>query len=1007
MSEWTSEEDLELIKKVKEYGSKWHKIINFFPNRSINGIRHHYTVLQKSVNFDINAIQITDDDKIQGILKKKIKFSEKISQLNQFDETTILKQMIQISIDLPSISADISMFLKYVFEFQNFNKESFLKLASLNECTILLLFCKTFSVLDERELNHINYIRNDQFFFRGPVVYFNSKNDTLEIARNEKKSISDSVNINLKMENTRLLKLVKELKSIISIEKDEKELALKREESLVEVLNQLANKQQIDDKGLFVPNEVFDQYPIIGLMLKKILFKASDVNYSKFCALIQMMSTKTYRKLRDYLPLLSETSTYDFVRPFKSSLIQMIEDINAIPTLIQNLYKSNIQFNNEQKASTPIFATLGGDAASLKHSSESVALYAFQLLPLLKCIPPNVINIMKTRNGASPPEVVQQMHKIAKILNDMNILIKFISTDGDVSFDSFHRNFFEQKVQSNLQLSFDELVDLFKDELCMPISDPFHLLKAARSRLMQHLLLIDPSRFTCINTSLFSQAVNLGPVFSDRSKFGSMKDMYPLALFSWYSFTKVMSKGRFEAAYYMIPFLLLIESIRSPLLSRKDRFSFIESAFNMFVNHLKIVKNIGNDSVFKQRFTSKSIGVLFADEIFLIRIINTCIGLGVAVKYHYENLATQRIGTHDLELYFGIIRCLSFFDNSYSNALRVAVEAIIVKQLSLELGTSITISKRENEAGIVLTNEINNQHDINMDWSLIIDVTYNLMKGDNVEERKLHMIESMLDSYTQLITKSHEYKTPKVPNLCRGTLPIHRYNIINYSMSTLPLPCTDSTFQFYLSDSQFSKKIQKASIFQWCTRLCASIIGLKYKCKSKVKIPFDYDLNNEDDIEKIVDFLTHPLEITPENKEIADLVLKENEKNENTFDFYPLTFLEKEQTNSKMIDIQAQEILNNLKDKRKFQEAVKSSGNPKKLIKQALKKSFVLSLKKAMKIFLNIVNQMNRDEFIFKFKTNFSEGLISPFKTYINDEEIPDKYQESIINYVLDSNDNL
>lgn len=109
--------------------------------------------------------------------------------------------------------------------------------------------------------------------------------------------------------------------------------------------------------------------------------------------------------------------------------------------------------------------------------------------------------------------------------------------------------------------------------------------------------------------------------------------------------------------------------------------------------------------MFKQCYTSKSIGALFADEIFLMRIMNTLIGLGIAIKYYAHNLAIQRVGTHDIELFFGIIRLLSYYDNSFRNAIRIECEAILIKKFAFELGSPFSISKRENEAGIVLLKE--------------------------------------------------------------------------------------------------------------------------------------------------------------------------------------------------------------------------------------------------------------------------------------------------------------
>ena len=78
------------------------------------------------------------------------------------------------------------------------------------------------------------------------------------------------------------------------------------------------------------------------------------------------------------------------------------------------------------------------------------------------------------------------------------------------------------------------------------------------------------------------ESVDLGPVFTDRNSAGAMKDDYVLALFSWHTFVEVMKCGRYAAAFYILPFVYLVEALRSPHLSRNDRLNFLEFAFDLF-----------------------------------------------------------------------------------------------------------------------------------------------------------------------------------------------------------------------------------------------------------------------------------------------------------------------------------------------------------------------------------------------------------------------------------------
>ena len=210
--------------------------------------------------------------------------------------------------------------------------------------------------------------------------------------------------------------------------------------------------------------------------------------------------------------------------------------------------------------------------------------------------------------------------------------------------------------------------------------------------------------------------------------------------------------------------------------------------------------------MFKQRFSSKSLGVLFGDEIFLIRMLNTIAALGVAVKYFPDSFATQRVGTHDIELFFGSMRFLSFCNDDFSNAIRVVAEAIIIRQFSSDLNAPIKINKRENEAGITLTKEINSLQNIEFDGNLLADVIYNLMNGILIKDEDMIAVEMMINNYTEKILQSTEYKCVKRPKVLSGTLPMHRLNVINYSLSVIPVPKYDSSFDYYLKEKSFIKK---------------------------------------------------------------------------------------------------------------------------------------------------------------------------------------------------------
>ena len=949
---------------------------------------------------------------------------EKISQLSKFANNLIFQAIIEFSLEFPTANPSLSLLLLDMFENIEYPKKIFFEISKNIECKSLLQFCRTFSVLNDDDLQIIDYIQSDKFFFQGPVFGKKSKDIIMENARKEKKEKKTAIIEELKMEKARNIQTIYDLNQELSL--------LKQKIESIEINKIILPPEIPEINKNKVCIELAHQYPILYCMINKFLKRPTSEEYYKFCSLIHLLNSKAYKKMCDFLPLLSISSCYYFLSPIKYSIKDLFLDHECIPNLISKFYQGIISFNEQHKAEKPILVTLGGDAASLKNftKSKSVALYVFEMLPLMKYYPPCVVHVTQTRNGSSPKYIIDKFQKIRQILNKHNFIVKFQATDGDVSFDQTHRTFFQDKIEPILEKPFSEIIDEINKGEYIPVSDLFHILKCARSRIIQHLLLIDPETCRCVNTALFADAVQLGPVFSDKGKPGAMKDGYALAIFSWYSFVKCLEKGRFDAAFFILPYLLLIEAFRSPLLSNETRQDFLSYAFEIFKMHLKKIRNVGNNSVFKQRYSSKSLGVLFSDEISIIRILNTIVALSIAVKYYPDNLATQRVSTHDIELFFGSMRILSFYDNDYDNAVRVAAEAIIARQFSNDLHSPIKINKRENEAGFTLTNEINSLKNIDFDGLFLANTLSDLMNGKTVNDEILNRVEIMINNYTNLIISSKQYKTIRIPNLMRGTLPSHRYNVINYSLSVIPIPKFESTFDFYLKDKRFKKNVQKLSINEWCMKLCASLHGIDHKTsQSKFKIPFKYNLDDENDVEKLVNYLVNPL---LQSKEYAEILkLKNNideQKNKKniifSFDLYDYAWENIingkdlsdnsndhsnpiNQTSENNDDLISDTVLQNLNNTKQFKQTISTAENPKEVIKKAAKKAFIATLKKAMKTFIQIFREMSKEEFVSKFGTNLSQNILSSCRPPKNDQVVEDEHLNAINNYILENDDTI
>ena len=79
------------------------------------------------------------------------------------------------------------------------------------------------------------------------------------------------------------------------------------------------------------------------------------------------------------------------------------------------------------------------------------------------------------------------------------------------------------------------------------------------------------------------QKYHLGHVISDNSNIGKMKDSYPLKLFSTETVLKSIDFKDYHILLFILPFNIIIESLKNPNLSISNRCFFIGSCLSIFI----------------------------------------------------------------------------------------------------------------------------------------------------------------------------------------------------------------------------------------------------------------------------------------------------------------------------------------------------------------------------------------------------------------------------------------
>lgn len=328
-----------------------------------------------------------------------------------------------------------------------------------------------------------------------------------------------------------------------------------------------------------------------------------------------LVGESCYNILQKYLPIPHESKIrekmYLIIREYINDLLNKDNCDNIIKSL------KMVQPDND-----PLFVTLAIDAAKFKSISgieikkkftkiseladddtflNSIIddkvyknIFVFHIQPVNKKIKPFPVHVHFSESGAANDEIKETFEIIRKKLLKYNIVVKFCASDGDHFYDHFHDLFFQKILKM------------------IPISDFLHSIKLLRSYFLEEKVHLDIRSNISIKPTEMDK-YNLGHVLSDVSSIGRMKDAYPLELFSTDTILKSIDFNDFQILFFILPFNLMIESLKNPNLSISFRTFLLDISYQLLIFHL-----------FQKNSIHSRIGIE--------RLINTTIGLGVALK---------------------------------------------------------------------------------------------------------------------------------------------------------------------------------------------------------------------------------------------------------------------------------------------------------------------------------------------------------------------------------------
>jgi hypothetical protein len=451
---------------------------------------------------------------------------------------------------------------------------------------------------------------------------------------------------------------------------------------------------------------------------------AIDSILEQVAFVLRSYSQTAYEFLRRYLPLPDQSTLY---RHYHNEITEMESFLSDVGSLRQIL-DGQFQRGRDQKGNL-VYVTLAIDAISLDSAFRTnrpreqvpqppTHAFVFHCLPLTdeyQCFP---VHVMSATCGTAGEVIIKQALDITHWMEtpiSHSPQVLFIATDGDRSYDKHFLDQFKK------WYSFDSIMELaFVSERIWrlrPIflSDWLHLAKTVRTYLLKYCpILFYGDNLVAVRWQEMARVLDLGDVFADRTSTGKMRDAYPIALFRLEHVLTLFENGLYGEALYLLPWALVFRAILSDKMSFQGRRYTLDVAFLIFVyfeQACRPAEKRKNDffrfpvtwppdvELPEQGAPGSEVNPL--RWITLVRAMTTVAGLVCALDHLNCDIPLDRISTHPLENFFGLLRRLLHDCNLFTELLHAAARNCVVQRVMKRLCHPRDICGRANTGGIV------------------------------------------------------------------------------------------------------------------------------------------------------------------------------------------------------------------------------------------------------------------------------------------------------------------
>ena len=321
--------------------------------------------------------------------------------------------------------------------------------------------------------------------------------------------------------------------------------------------------------------------------------------------------------------------------------------------------------------------------------------FVYQFHPINPVFRPFIVHIRPSTQGKATNEEVHVLEVLSDLLADNGVTVLGFAMDGDSTYRKLHNVFYDEyndRIRCN-----HAFINFSGISSRLIVSDPLHILKRARYRLLGsdvHLGMTNGSQI--IDVERLKQVLNLPSKVFSNQQFTKMHDDLPISLFSFESLVKLAVNEPTYLAYFM-PFCLLNIGLSEEGLSIEERINLFEVAFYYVFAYRGEIKNAPR--LLPDQKSARNTHVRLFPEQLTLELSNTLASI-LSVLYSYNStIHLNRIGTNPLEHTFGTIRMRSKYKNTYKKMVKSVGEIETWKKMVAILGTGGKISGRKSYYG--------------------------------------------------------------------------------------------------------------------------------------------------------------------------------------------------------------------------------------------------------------------------------------------------------------------